>query len=149
MMNFGKAVMSLRTPRLQSSGAVSGDCHGDFSRFRSHHFPEAAELSKKDYVIVLGDMGILWDQEESESELEDLRFFERLPFTTLFIDGNHENFDRLNALPVTTWHGRKVHRISGSLIHLMRGQVFDLEGKTFACTSDQAVLSAGLLPRIF
>lgn len=29
------------------------------------------------------------------------------PFTTLFVDGNHENFDLLNAYPVENWHGGK------------------------------------------
>lgn len=51
------------------------------------------------------------------------------PFTTLFVDGNHENFDRLYSYPVEEWHGGKVHKIRPSVIHLMRGQVFELDGK--------------------
>ncbi|MCR5213594.1 MAG: metallophosphatase, partial [Eubacterium sp.] len=48
-------------------------------------------------------------------------------------DGNHENFDRLYDMPVETWKGGKVHKIRPSVIHLMRGQVFELEGlKIFA-----------------
>ena len=31
-------------------------------------------------------------------------------FTTLFVDGNHENFDRLYEYPVEEWHGGKVHK---------------------------------------
>ena len=50
-------------------------------------------------------------------------------FTTLFVDGNHENFDRLNTYPVEEWNGGKIHRIRPSVIHLMRGQVYELEGK--------------------
>lgn len=53
------------------------------------------------------------------------------PFTTLFVDGNHEIFDLLNAYPVENWHGGKIHRIAPSIIHLMRGQLFDIEGKSF------------------
>ena len=46
----------------------------------------------------------------------------------LFIDGNHENFDLLNAYPVEEWKGGKIHRIRPNIIHLMRGQVFVIEG---------------------
>jgi len=53
------------------------------------------------------------------------------PFTTLFVDGNHENFDRLDALPVREWHGGKVHEVHPHILHLMRGQVFEIEGYTF------------------
>lgn len=52
-------------------------------------------------------------------------------FTTLWIDGNHENFDILNEYPVTSWNGGFVHKITDSVIHLMRGQVFNIQGKKF------------------
>ena len=44
---------------------------------------------------------------------------------------NHENHDALDAYPVEFWNGGKVHKISDSIIHLMRGQVFTIEGKKF------------------
>lgn len=50
---------------------------------------------------------------------------------TVFIDGNHENFDRLDNYPVEEWHGGKVHFIRPSVIHLMRGQVFHIEDQSF------------------
>lgn len=46
-------------------------------------------------------------------------------------DGNHENYDRLSAYPVTEWHGGKVHRIADNILHLMRGQVFEIDGARF------------------
>lgn len=47
------------------------------------------------------------------------------------MDGNHENFDALNEYPVEQWHGGKVHKIRPHVIHLMRGQAFELQGRTF------------------
>ena len=44
---------------------------------------------------------------------------------------NHENHDALDAYPVEFWNGGKVHKISDSIIHLMRGQIFTIEGKKF------------------
>src|SRR5699024_1086446 len=49
--------------------------------------------------------------------------------TTLFVSGNHENYDLLEKLPVTLWHGGKVQAVRPSVLHLMRGQVFELAGK--------------------
>lgn len=119
---------------------VTGDTHGEFWRFSTRYFSLQKELNKEDYVIICGDFGLIWDvtskelsPEKAESEREKwwLDWLEHLPFTLLFVDGNHENFDRLNRYPVEEWHGGKVHKIRPTVIHLMRGQVFELAGKTF------------------
>jgi hypothetical protein len=108
---------------------ITGDTHGDIRRFNTDSFFEQKEMTKDDYVIVLGDFGMIWDWEgESRDEQYWLDWLEKKSFTTLFIDGNHENHDRLNDMPVEKWHGGKVHKIRPSIIHLMRGQVFDIEG---------------------
>lgn len=109
---------------------MTGDCHGEFSRFHTRNFPEQKEMTKEDYVIVCGDFGGVWNRDgESKAETSGLDWLDGKPFTTLFVDGNHENFDRLYAYPVETWHGGKVHKIRSAVIHLMRGQVFELAGK--------------------
>ena len=51
--------------------------------------------------------------------------------TTLFIDGNHENFEQLNSYAVEQWNGGKVHIIEDNMIHLMRGQIFTIDGLKF------------------
>lgn len=38
---------------------------------------------------------------------------------------------RLNEMPIEYWNGGKIHRVRPSVIHLMRGQVFNLQGKMF------------------
>lgn len=111
---------------------ITGDCHSDFRRFNTKNFPEQKDMTKDDYVIICGDFGGVWNRdEESPQEAFNMDWLEDKSFTTLFVDGNHENFDRLNSYPVEEWNGGKVHRIRKSVIHLMRGQVFKLEGKTF------------------
>lgn len=109
---------------------ITGDCHGNFERFNDSIFPEQNEMTKEDYVIICGDFGGVWNKDE-ESKMETM-ILDRLDcksFTTLFVDGNHENFDRLMGYPVEEWQGEKVHKIRPSVIHLMRGQVYELEGK--------------------
>ena len=88
-------------------------------------------MSKDDYVIILGDFGIWRD---SPQQRWYLNWLEEKHFTTLFIDGNHENYDILDSYPVEEWHGGKVHFIKLSIIHLMRGQVFDIDGLKFCKT---------------
>ena len=36
---------------------ITGDCHADFTRFNTENFPEQAEMTKDDYVIICGDFG--------------------------------------------------------------------------------------------
>lgn len=103
---------------------ATGDTHGNFLRFTPEYFPRQKRLTAENYVIICGDFGGVWDgNEKSEAQLDWLN---TLPFTTLFIDGNHENFDLLSQYPVTQWNGGKVHIIRKKLIHLMRGQVYTL-----------------------
>ena len=39
---------------------VTGDCHGNFARFEQKHFPEQANMTKDDTVIITGDFGGVW-----------------------------------------------------------------------------------------
>ena len=111
---------------------VTGDCHAEFHKFKTESFPIQKELTKDDIVIVCGDFGIWHDTPE---ERWWLNWLDKKPFTTVFVDGNHENFDRLYSgeFPTVTFHGGKAHKIRKSIYHLMRGNVFDFEGKKFFC----------------
>lgn len=109
---------------------ITGDCHKNFERFNKSNFPEQEEMCKDDYVIICGDFGGVWNKDkESKEETMLMDWLDCKPFTTLFVDGNHENFDRLYQYPVEEWNGGKVHKIRPSVIHLMRGQVFTIAGK--------------------
>lgn len=109
---------------------ITGDCHKNFERFNKSNFPEQEEMCKDDYVIICGDFGGVWNKDkESKEETMLMDWLDCKPFTTLFVDGNHENFDRLYQYPVEEWNGGKVHKIRPSVIHLMRGQVFNIAGK--------------------
>jgi len=108
---------------------VTGDTHGEWiHRFNRDSFQEQRELTKDDIVVVCGDFGI-WDN--SKQENYNLDWLESRNFTTVFVEGNHSNFDILDACPVSAWHGGNVHFIRPSVIHLMRGQIYTIENKTF------------------
>ena len=114
---------------------IRGDLHAnarnEMKQLNSDNFPQQKEMTKEDYVIICGDFGFVWFAEETKEEKWWLNWLEERNFTTLFIDGNHDNHDRLDSYPVENWHGGKVHFIRPSVIHLMRGQVYEINGKTF------------------
>jgi len=112
----------------------TGDLHGplEILRLNSKNFLKGETLTKNDYVIVLGDFGLVWDVNESKkSEQHWQLWLKNRPWTTLFIDGNHENFDRINKLPQTNMFGSKVGVLNESTFHLKRGEVYIIDGKKF------------------
>ena len=106
---------------------VTGDCHGNFERFKPEYFPEQAQMTKRDIVICAGDFGGVWFGDGRDEAALD--WLESLPFTLAFVCGNHENYDALERYPVKDWHGGKVHRIRSHVLHLMRGQLYEISGK--------------------
>ena len=104
---------------------ITGDTHGNFWEF--YERTKKLVLTEADTVIVCGDFGFVW----GESNL--LEMLERFPWNIAFVDGNHEDFTQLEKYPVEDWNGGKVHRIARNIVHLMRGNVFTIEGKTFFC----------------
>ena len=105
---------------------ITGDLHGDFSRFSS---PAMRRLRKGDTLIVCGDFGFIWNGDKKEEAL--LKKIGSRPYAVLFLDGCHETFDLLKEYPVTDWKGGRAQVISGNLVHLMRGQLYTLEGYRF------------------
>lgn len=103
---------------------VTGDTHGDFSRFKD---PQMKKLRKNDILIICGDFGFIWDGTRKEKNV--LKKIMELGYTVAFIDGCHENFDLLESFPVSRWNGGTARVIAPNLIHLMRGQIYTIEGK--------------------
>ena len=102
----------------------TGDTHGNWNRFSTDIFPEQKEMTRDDFVIICGDFGLWADTKEEKYQLDWLN---DKPFTTLFIDGNHENFSRLNnEFEVVGFHGGKAHKVRDNIYHLIRGYVFDI-----------------------
>ena len=67
---------------------LTGDTHGDIDRFRHGRL---RWLSRRDTVVVLGDFGFVWDG--SKEEQKKLDWLRKRPYTLLFLDGCHENYD--------------------------------------------------------
>lgn len=112
---------------------VCGDIHGkhDIAKLTTDKWRQGATLTKKDYLIVAGDFGVLWKNKEDDEERKLKKWLELKPWTTLFIDGNHENFERLQALPREQKFNGIVGKVNDSIYYLKRGFVYTINDKKF------------------
>ena len=73
---------------------------------------------------------MLWDS-NNPKEQKNLEALKSKKYTICFVDGAHENFDILNSYTPYRWKGGNAHKIADNIFHLMRGEIFTLDGKTF------------------
>ncbi len=108
---------------------LTGDTHIpiDVGKLSSKRFPEQKEMTNTDFLIICGDFGGVWCGDNEE--LYWRKWLDNKNFTTLFIDGNHENYDMLEEYPEIDFLGGKAHKISNKIYHLMRGQIYNIDGK--------------------
>ena len=109
---------------------ITGDTHGDLERLLPNNFDEDG-LTRDDFVIVLGDFAIPWFSPESREDRHWLDWLTLRPYTLLFVDGNHENFAALATYPVVEGFGGAVRRLRENVFHLRRGEVYEIDGRTF------------------
>lgn len=103
---------------------ITGDTHGN-----QYKWVEQIEsvISPADIIIVCGDFGVGFWNGRYWSEETFYDFLSAQKYAVLFIDGNHENFDKLYSYPIETCCGGRVHKIRQNVIHLMRGEVYCIE----------------------
>ena len=76
---------------------ITGDTHGEFERLGSRYF----DVGENDTVIFCGDFGGVWD--DSAAERYWRKWIASKPFTILFVDVNHDNYDLLRTFQVLTY----------------------------------------------
>lgn len=113
---------------------LAGDMHGPIGFYDLVYEAQEHCLSEDDYLIVLGDFGLIFAQEKTTRETHLLNTLNEQPWTTLFIDGNHENFQRLwnkEEFPDISFGGAVASKVRDKVIYLQRGAVYTIEDKTF------------------
>lgn len=116
---------------------VTGDTHGSHSirKLSSDKFEEGKALTKEDFVIIAGDFGLVWSHFGGSQYKEEqywLKWLHERPWTTLFVDGNHENHEILERLEQVEKFGSTVGKVNDSVFHLKRGQVYAIGDKKIA-----------------
>ena len=103
---------------------VTGDLHGDRSRFKNI---KKSKIKKGDTLLVCGDFGFIWDGSKKESSF--LEWIGKRNYHVAFVDGYNDNLDLIKKFPETQWNNGNVRTISGKLVMLLRGEVYDIENK--------------------
>ena len=103
---------------------LKGDIHGNL--FEIIDFINRFNLGKNDNIIILGDCGIAWRKDKKDLA-QNIKLWNECGngVKLYFIDGNHENFNILNSLPIENNMGK----IADNIYHLRRGQVYEFENK--------------------
>ena len=104
---------------------ITGDKHG--TMLPLFGLASNNDLQKEDVLIITGDAGFVWDETYGKTIATLEQTF---PGTTVFVDGNHENHDLLNAMEIMEWNGGRVHKVGERVFHLMRGEVYTICGQT-------------------
>ena len=107
---------------------ITGDTHGNIDFYKIKEYFKNKYVTKEEYLIILGDAGIVWSEKEFY-----IRDYSWLGLTVLFIDGNHENFQLLNKFPIVNYNGAKCHRLASNVYHIMRGEIIELNDLLFLC----------------
>lgn len=107
---------------------ITGDKHGSLRPFFG--LAEKKLIHADDIILITGDASYVWDK-DYRLKIETIE--QLIPGTLAFIDGNHENFPLLESFPVTRWNGGRVHRIGERILHLMRGEIYEIGGERYFC----------------
>jgi DNA repair exonuclease SbcCD nuclease subunit len=115
---------------------ITGDVHFDKSINRLVCFNNKKKsLTKDDYLIVAGDFGLIWHSEYNEKEKYLIKLYNDFNFTTVFVPGNHENFNRLysNEFEDVVFNGAECKKISDSIYMVKHGEVLYIGDKKIFC----------------
>ena len=108
---------------------ITGDTHGDID-YEKLLILKEKNLSYDDFLIICGDAGICWSPQVLQ---HFLNLYNDIGCTIIFVDGNHENFEMLNNMPLVEYKGALMHQIDKHIFHVLRGEIMTLNGKTFLC----------------
>lgn len=108
----------------------TGDTHRDYDldKLDPEWNEDITKLTEDDTLIVLGDFGAVWYGPKKDDPILD--WYQQQPYTTLFVPGNHENYELLDKYPATMYCGGLVRELRPKVMMLMRGEIYTIEGET-------------------
>ena len=116
---------------------LTGDTHNDFSKLSNKSLKkQGLKLTEDDYMIVTGDFGLCWAHDKTFDW--NCKWFAERSFTTLWVQGNHENYYMIAEYPLEEWHG-------GLVRHIVRDKVILLECQTAHCGRCQPHFDFGVI----
>ena len=111
---------------------LTGDTHGeiDIKKLSFQNWKESRELTRNDYLIILGDFGFPFYDEDIMKQkgqyaeyLYWITWLAARPYTILWVDGNHDNFNYWEKQPTSEMFSCEVQPspCAENIYHLLRG----------------------------
>ena len=82
-------------------------------------------------MFFAGDVGLIWDRNESGRERYELDWLNSCNFTSMLLFGNHENWDRIRKLPLINKFGVNLYSIRENVFGIPNGTLMEHNGKKF------------------
>lgn len=122
---------------------LTGDTHGNINDF-IERINKQDYLMEDDIIIVLGDFGFFFNF-DIDFELEQIEYLRYIlnGKTLLFLDGNHENFNKINSFNTIDMYNGKVGHIMDNVYHLKRGEVYTFDNKKVFIMGGQESIDKG------
>jgi hypothetical protein len=114
---------------------IAGDTHGkyDIRKLNNKNLRNSFD-NLPSYLIITGDFGCPWSNDEKDPEDNYLKkWYGNKPYEVIVIPGNHENYNRIQAIPKELYHGAWCHRYSKNIVIIDKNQIMELEENTFFC----------------
>lgn len=113
---------------------VTADLHGD--QFRLGRLIAEMRLYPANEVktlLVCGDFGFLMTGEKRELNflVKDIAPLAKEGIDIAFLSGNHEHHPMLSKMKQEPWKGGFVHQLTENVVHLINGETYCIDGKTF------------------
>ena len=107
---------------------VTGDTHGPLDLDKIYNWEMTVSPNYDDVLIILGDWGAIWYNNSRDKKLID--YWDTKPYLVCFIDGNHDHHSAIATYDIIDFFGGRAHQITPNILHLMRGEVYNIQGKS-------------------
>lgn len=112
---------------------VTGDIHQsiDIQKLRKFSFILGEELTKNDILIILGDVGLVYQYGINAKGEEEFwrNWVNNRPWTTFCVLGNHEAYSHISEFPIVDFCGAPARQIADSIFYAETANIYNLNGK--------------------
>jgi DNA repair exonuclease SbcCD nuclease subunit len=113
-----------------------GDIHGEvIGNFGLKRHPWMRDLTEDDYLIILGDCGVPWNKYTIKQDIYKLNWLNNQKYKTIFITGNHDNYDEIEAMPQINFFGGIARKVVykgytfDNIVYIDKPTVINIENK--------------------
>jgi len=113
---------------------VTADTHGenDFHKLSNDKIKRVCDGQMPQYLIICGDFAVPWfNAEDNPQDIYLRKWYDEKPYQVIVCKGNHENYSRIERMPLEEYMGGLVRRYSKNIVYVENNSILTIEGKTY------------------